>query len=144
MSLMLLPQTAEYALRAMACLAAVPSGQGMRAKDLSEASNVPAPYLSKILRRLVVEGLLLSQKGHHGGFALARAPSEITFLQVLHAADFEPDANRCSFGWGMCDAISPCPLHDAYSVLKGEFIEWAARTTLADVDAKSVLARGMR
>lgn len=135
---MLLPQTAEYALRAMACLAALPPGQGLRARDLSEASNVPAAYLSKVLRRLVVEGLLLSQKGHHGGFVLARPATEISFLEILHAADFEPDSNRCSFGWGQCDAAHPCPLHGPYSKLKEEFIAWAGRTSLADVDADKV------
>lgn len=134
MSLMLLPQTAEYALRVMACLAALPPGSGMRARDLAEAANIPTAYVSKVLRRLVLEGLLLSQKGHHGGFSLARPPERITFIDVLNAADFDPLIDRCAFGWGHCDGKNPCPLHHKYSQLKEEFYSWARRATLADVD----------
>ena len=64
-------QTAEYALRAMSHLAR-PDAAAMRAIDLARATQVPVHYLSKVLRRLVDAGLLHSQKGHGGGFVLAR------------------------------------------------------------------------
>jgi len=135
---MILPQTAEYALRAMACLAALPPGQGMRAVDLSVQASVPAAYLSKILRRLVLGGLLVSRKGHHGGFALARPPRRIRFAEVLAAADAGPHVGRCAFGWEQCDPEAPCPLHPAWSKLQTSFGEWAQSTTLADVDINNL------
>ncbi|MBM4366717.1 MAG: Rrf2 family transcriptional regulator [Deltaproteobacteria bacterium] len=131
---MILPQTAEYALRAMACLAALPPGEGMRALDLSVQASVPAAYLSKILRRLVIAGLLVSKKGHHGGFALARPPRRIHFAEILAAADAGPHVGRCAFGWAQCDPEAPCPLHPAWSKLRASFGEWAQTSTLADID----------
>jgi len=128
-----LSQTAEYALRAMAHLASLPRGEALRAVDLSEVTGIPTPYLSKILRRLVVAGLLTSQKGHHGGFSLAKPPSRLRFEQILVATDYEPDPERCAFGWGECDPKHPCPLHPAWSELNEAYGEWARRTTLADV-----------
>ncbi len=138
---MFLPQTAEYALRAMSCLAAAPPGEGVRAVDLSAQSGVPPAYLSKILRRLVLAGLLTSRKGHHGGFALARPPASITFADILAAADAGPDAGRCAFGWSQCDPGAPCPLHPAWSGLQGSFVEWSSATTLADVDLSRLTRR---
>lgn len=130
---MLLPQTAEYALRAMAHLATLPPGTAVPARDLAVAAQIPVHYLSKILRRLVLEGLLLSQKGHGGGFTLSRSPETIDFLSVLRAADFSPTANRCAFGLGNCDQNDPCPLHESWSALEQAFFDWASHTTLANV-----------
>lgn len=131
---MLLPQTAEYALRAMALLAALPPDGAMRASDLSSAAGIPTAYLSKIMRRLVVEGLVLSQKGHRGGFRLGRPAKEICFSDVLRAVAFEVHADDCAFGWGNCNPQKPCPLHPAWTRMKGAFVDWSARTTLADID----------
>ncbi len=130
---MFLPQTAEYALRAMAKIANLPRGKAVRAIDLSKQTGIPSHYLSKILRRLVVAGLLSSRKGHGGGFKLARPLQYIRFLDILLAVGYRTDPDRCSFGWGNCSTTHPCPLHNAWSKLNTEFLDWAASTTLSDV-----------
>ncbi|RME73840.1 MAG: Rrf2 family transcriptional regulator [Planctomycetota bacterium] len=132
---MLLPQTAEYALRAMAYLASQPPETAVRARDLSEATGVPQHYLAKILRKLVLRELLTSQKGHGGGFRLARPASEIRLAEVLAAVDFTPRRHRCAFGWGECDAEHPCPLHPMWERLDAAYAQWAEQTTLADAGA---------
>jgi Rrf2 family protein len=130
---MYLSRTAEYALRTTACLSRLAVDRRVRAKDLAPLAGVPLPYLSKILRRLTSAGLLTSQKGHHGGFALAREPEKIRFVDVLRAVDFEPTADHCLFGWENCDAKNPCPLHPEWADLKETIEEWARTRTLADV-----------
>jgi DNA-binding IscR family transcriptional regulator len=60
----------------MSAIATLPSGKKIRASELARGAGIPAPYLSKILRRLVLAGLLLSQKGQRGGFSLARPAVE--------------------------------------------------------------------
>lgn len=134
MAALLLSQTAEYALRAMTCVTA--SEGPVRAADIATRAQVPPVYVSKVLRKLVVHGLLTSQKGHHGGFVLARPAAQIRFADVLAAAEFDVDRDvHCAFGWGNCHAASPCPLHDAYAELKRSFVAWSHTKTLADVDA---------
>lgn len=128
-----LSATAEYALRAMAYLATLAPGASARASDLESATTASAAYLTKVLRRLVVAGLLVSQKGHHGGFALARPPARIRFLDILEAVGHAPDPTRCAFGWGECDPHAPCPLHPAWSEFTETFRVWATSTTLAGV-----------
>ncbi len=130
---MYFPRTPEYALRAMAHIARLPERQALRAVELSKAADIPLPYLSKILRRLVLAGLLTSRKGHGGGFVLARPPKLIRFLDILTAADYTAKPASCAFGWGECDPNHPCPLHPAWSELKEQFLDWAARTTLQDL-----------
>jgi len=130
---MLLSQTAEYALRAMAWLATLPEGKPIRAADLSRATGIPTHYLSKVLRRLVLADLLKSQKGQGGGFSLSRPPREIPFIEILSAMDAYPTQGRCAFGWGSCDATDPCPLHQAWSHLNERIRDWASNTSLAEI-----------
>ncbi len=93
---------------------------------------MPAPFLSKIMRRLTASGILDAKKGHHGGFLLAKPPEEVRFIDILRAVDFEPAADHCLFGLDNCDASNPCPLHPEWSVLKGQIEEWARSHTLVE------------
>ena len=46
-------------------------------------------YLKKIMRKLVVGGLITSASGNSGGFSLAREPEDITLLQIVSAVEGE-------------------------------------------------------
>jgi len=131
----ILSRTAEYALRAVSLLAAQSPEAPLRARDLSRETGIPAHYLAKILRRLVVSRILASQRGQGGGFVLACPPASVRFLDVLAAVGAAPDSGRCAFGRGACDAVEPCPLHAAWAPIGEAFLQWAATTTLAAVAA---------
>lgn len=133
---MYLSRPAEYALRAMTYIAYMEPNHRVRASDLSEAVDVPAAFLSKIMRRLTAEGILDAKKGHHGGFKLARPAAEVRFIDILRAVDFEPATTHCVFGLEHCDANHPCPLHNEWSVLTGQIERWARSHTLADTLGK--------
>ncbi|MEQ1564565.1 MAG: Rrf2 family transcriptional regulator [Myxococcota bacterium] len=138
MRLLGLPSVAQYALRAMTCVAAADAAAGalgfVPADVLAARTAVPPAFLSKVLRKLVRGGLLRSTKGHHGGFTLARAPATIRLLDVLEAVEVELTSNTCAFGWGRCDSHTPCPLHAAHLELRHSLLEWATHRTLADID----------
>ncbi len=129
---MYLSRPAEYALRAMTYLARQDPGARILTRDLAEAINVPAPFLSKIMRRLTAVGILDAKKGHHGGFVLAKPPARVRFIDILRAVDFEPALDHCLFGLGNCDSQNPCPLHPEWSALKGQIEQWARAHTLGD------------
>lgn len=86
-------QTVEYALRAMLHLASV-DRVAVNNETIAAATAVPAGYLSKVMRDLVVAGLVHSFRGPHGGFALARSPRDITILDVVTAVDSMDTALR--------------------------------------------------
>ncbi|WP_311407873.1 RrF2 family transcriptional regulator [Liquorilactobacillus uvarum] len=44
-------------------------------------------YLQKLLRKLVVAGLITSVSGNSGGFSLVKDPKEITLLQIVDATE---------------------------------------------------------
>lgn len=129
---MFFPQTAVYALRAMATLAQLGPGESLRSRELAERSGIPEHYVSKVLRRLVVAKLAASQKGHGGGFRLAKPPAQITFSHILAAVDVRLKAGKCVFDYRDCDSKQPCPLHSRWAELQTMLVGWAEEATLAD------------
>ena len=69
----MLPKTAEYALRAAVWLGRTPNTP-QSADQLAKAIRVPRRYLHKVLQDLVKAGLVRSQSGPGGGYALTRSP----------------------------------------------------------------------
>jgi len=129
---MYLSRPAEYALRATTYLARQEPKKRVRASDLARAVDIPAAYLSKIMRRLTANGIVDAKKGHHGGFVLAKPPEKIRFLDILRAVEFGPIADHCLFGLGNCDTHNPCPLHQEWSILKDQIEHWARSHTLGE------------
>jgi Rrf2 family protein len=56
-------------------------------KRIAEEFGIPAELLAKILQRLAKRGLVVSQNGPKGGYALGRRPSEITIGDVVRAIE---------------------------------------------------------
>jgi Rrf2 family iron-sulfur cluster assembly transcriptional regulator len=131
---MWLPRTAEYALRAMALLARAPAGAVLVGLELAERARVPQPYLAKVMRRLVVAGLVQARRGRGGGFSLARPPAAIRLTDVLEAMDVQVSARKCAFGWSACRDDRPCPLHPLWVELSARQRRWAEETTLDRID----------
>ncbi|MEO6096080.1 MAG: Rrf2 family transcriptional regulator [Fibrobacteria bacterium] len=128
-----LTSTSEYALRAMSLISFLPKSQSLRAVAIAEKTRVPLHYLQKILRKLVKAGLVVSIKGHGGGFRLSRPPGRITYGTILEAMGYEKGLSDCVFGWGRCRESRPCPMHGSWSQLNRQFVAWAEDTTLAHI-----------
>ena len=129
---MLFNQTSEYALRAMAVLATREQVPCL-AEELASEAHIPAHYVSKVMRRLVVAGLVTSKRGRGGGFSLAQEPHAIRFAQIFAATDVVLEGGTCVFGMGLCDLEAPCVLHPTWSKLKEQIGDWAEETTLGDL-----------
>lgn len=100
--------TSEYALRAMTFLAA--NKEAVNSETISARTQIPKPFLSKILRDLVLAGLINGQRGPNGGFTLARAASEISILDVVDAVDPIRRIVRCPLNLPE-HSEGLCPLH---------------------------------
>ena len=82
----MLSQTAEYALRAIVFLADN-HGEARTTDDIAGVTKVPVGYLAKIMQSLAKAGLVISQRGLHGGFTLLRSPADLTIYDVVQAID---------------------------------------------------------
>ena len=90
-------QTAEYALRAVVCLADHP-GQALTTAAIAGHTHVPSNYLSKVLQTLARGGLVTARRGLHGGFTLSRPATAMSVLDVVTAVDPVRRIHECPLG----------------------------------------------
>jgi Rrf2 family protein len=76
----------DYALRAMAELAAAPAGPVTKER-LAQAQEIPPKFLESILLELRHAGLVASQRGAEGGYWLGRPAGEISLADVIRAVE---------------------------------------------------------
>lgn len=82
----MISQTAQYALRAIVCLA-LRREASLTTGQLAEMTKVSPEYLSKVMQALVRADLVSSKPGKAGGFSLKASPSTLTVLAVVEAID---------------------------------------------------------
>lgn len=105
----MLSQTAEYALRAMACLATAPAGALVPTTTLAEQTQVPGNYLAKVLQQLAASGLVTGRRGVGGGYRLGRPAHEISLLEVIDTISPIRRIQSCPLGIPGHDSL--CVLH---------------------------------
>lgn len=105
----MISQTVEYALRAIVTIAQR-GGERCSSQSIAESTQIPLPYLSKVMQQLVRGGLVDSRRGLHGGFALVNEPSELSILDVINAVDPIVRITACPLGI-QSHGGSLCPLH---------------------------------
>ncbi len=84
---MRLSHAAKYAIYALVHMAAREDNALRISRAIAREEGIPDLYLMKVLRPLVTRGILRSIKGPNGGYNLARAPREITLLDIIEAID---------------------------------------------------------
>jgi len=85
---MKLTRASSYALHAVVHMAQQKAQNvPVASHDIANERGIPMRFLLKVLKPLVTHRILLSVKGPHGGYRLARSPSDITMLDIIEAVD---------------------------------------------------------
>ena len=135
----MISQTAEYALRAVVCLASQPD-KSMVTPQIARATKVPAGYLSKVLQMLGRARIVRSQRGLYGGFVLAVAPDQLTVLEVINAADPLKRIERCPLELEQ-HGTRLCPLHKRLDRVVAEAEEAFGSFTIQDLISEPTESR---
>jgi len=78
---------ADYAVRAMAELAAAEGSRPVKGEQIASAQGIPLKFLLNILSELKHARIVRSHRGAEGGYLLARPASEITLADVIRAVE---------------------------------------------------------
>jgi Rrf2 family protein len=120
---MQLSRKSDYALRAVMHLAGLPEGQLSSIGAVAEAQSIPREFLAKILKDMTWAGILVSFRGVAGGYRLARAPKDVTFLDVIEAMDGPVKLNLCVASAKSCDHSNNCTLREFWLKEQDRFIK---------------------
>lgn len=132
---MRLTRQTNYAIRILMYCAAN-DGRLSRIPEIASAYSVSELFLFKILQPLVVNGLVQTVRGRHGGVRLGRGAEDITLFDVVRVTEesfamaecFENDATECPL-------IDSCSLNSALREALNAFFEVLSGHTIASLVA---------
>ena len=107
-----LSKKADYGLIAVRHLADRPSAAACSAKEIARIYGIPTELLAKILQKLAKNGLLVSQHGTNGGYALAKRPSEISAFEVIRAIEGPLFITSCVTDRRECGQMTRCTVRE--------------------------------
>jgi FeS assembly SUF system regulator len=132
-----LSRITDYGIVLMAHLAACPHGAPHNARELAAETRLPLPVVSKVLKALARSGLLVSQRGAKGGYALSRAAEGITVPQMIAALEGPIGLTECSQHPGACPQEAGCHVRAPWQRISRAVQSTLDRITLADLVAPS-------
>ncbi|MBM3482146.1 MAG: SUF system Fe-S cluster assembly regulator [Alphaproteobacteria bacterium] len=127
---------ADYGVVAMTHIA-------RRAEDLhtaasvADATGVPLPSATKLLKLLARQGILASQRGAHGGYTLKRRPADVSVADLIVAIDGPIALADCLHG----DEGAACGLESFCSIRSPwQKVSDAIRVALEEVSLAEMIA----
>jgi Rrf2 family protein len=129
-------EAANLAIHALSYIANHPDEEPVSNKYVSSILNASEAHLSKVFQRLVKVGLVRSIRGPKGGFSLAKAPKDITLLEIYEAIDGKIPIKECLFGHQNCNRYH-CVFGDYITNINVQINNHFSTTTLADAIEKN-------
>ncbi len=124
----------SLALHTLSHMAGDPSKTRTSA-DIAEHAGTNPVVVRRVLGRLREAGLLTSEKGHAGGWRLARVPDEITLADVylalnerLVASEAEDDVPSCSVEYALHERVS-----SVLADVEQSLVQKLSETSISDV-----------
>lgn len=126
----------HYGLRVMTQLA-LAFGEGpLSLSEVARREHLSLAYLEQLIAPLRKAGLVEGTRGQHGGYWLARAPSEITVGEVVRTLEGPIVPVECvgdSYVPGTCEREPECLSRSVWARVRDSITQVLDGMTLADV-----------
>ena len=129
-----LAKLTDYGIALMSHIARSDASVLHSARDIADATQIPLPTVSKLTKVLSQAGLLQSQRGVNGGYALTKPAKTITVSEVVIALEGPVALTEC--GVGSCEREASCVVRAPW-----QRINRVVRKSLADVRLSDLVTR---
>ena len=123
----------RYGLRILIDLATHDPGKPRLIRDIAESQQISEKYISRLVIDLRRAKLVRSVRGINGGFHLAKAPEQITLLEILETMEGPISVVDCVRSPEKCKRQSLCPARDIWQKLNDGIRELTKNITLDDI-----------
>ena len=122
----------RYALRIMVDIAKNSKDDYVSIKSISERQNISNKYIEQIVSKLVKSNLLITSRGHTGGYKLSRKPSDYKVGEILRVAVGDLNVIECVHGFD-CPRKIGCSTYSFWKGLDTVINEYADSYTLEEL-----------
>jgi Rrf2 family protein len=102
-------------------------------KDVASRQDIPTSYLENLMGALRAAGLIATVRGMHGGYYLAKPPSEIRLSQIIAALEGSVAPVDCVDDPKHCRRAESCVARDIWSEVKQAIEGVLESTTLEEL-----------
>jgi FeS assembly SUF system regulator len=106
------------------------------AAKIAKKTLIPAPTVSKILKKLTEANLLLSVQGSQGGYQLAKTAEKITLADVISAMDGRPAMTECCKTTHVCARAGICGQQSHWQTINEKVFSVLEGISILDMRAK--------
>lgn len=104
------------------------------APELAEATGLPAPMVSKIMKALARSDLVTSHRGVRGGYTLSRGPQDISVAAIVEALEGPVALTACvEASDSHCRVESLCPIRGGWEKVNDAIRDALEAVSLADL-----------
>ena len=105
----LITRDTDYAMRAL-CVMAKQRGKVISVEEVVYETEIPRPFLRKILQILNKKRVIRSYKGKNGGFMLSKNPNSISIADIINVFQGTVNLSEHVFKKGQCPRMQKCNL----------------------------------
>jgi FeS assembly SUF system regulator len=124
----------DYGMVLLMYMSLQDEGAVFTARDLSAATRLPLPMVSKILKALARGDVLLSHRGVKGGYSLARNPQETSVADIISALEGPIALTECIGETpSTCEIELLCPVRSNWQRINQAVLEALEGISLAEM-----------
>lgn len=123
----------RYGLRILADLAMYKGKSPRLIREISQSQNLSEKYVGRLIIELRKGGFVNSVRGAHGGYVLAKRPSEISLLDVLETMEGDISIVDCVTCPLKCKRAENCLTRGVWAVLNEKIRRTLSKMTLSNV-----------
>lgn len=127
-----LSRLADYGIVIATQLARHPDRQ-QNAPEIAQATSIPQPMASKVLKVLARADILASHRGAKGGYGLARPAVSITVADVVEALDGPIALTTCLDEANDCGIEALCPARANWQRVNDAIRDALGRVTIQEM-----------
>jgi Rrf2 family protein len=129
-----LTKKTDYALMALHHMGYLSEQPLVNAKEIAETYHIPVEMMAKILQVLSRDGLIASVNGPKGGYALSRAPEDISVADVVTSIEGQIGVADCMLEMhAPCMQADTCTIRTPVEHIQERIVALLAGLSVADV-----------
>ncbi len=134
---MLLTTKVSYGIRALISMArSCERTRSVPIKYISDKEKISGVYLEQIFNRLKKKGVIKSTRGPKGGYSLAKAPQDLSLLEIVLALEGSVAPGKCvskKTGKKICRRADLCPSKEIWDELEEQIHHTLGKYYLSDL-----------
>lgn len=123
----------RYGVRLMIDIASNYNGRPIFLRDIAKRQDISEKYLWHLIDSLKIAGLLISVRGAHGGYRLAKNAEEINLNDIILATEGNIGIVECVKDPSSCERSETCATIDVWRDVSDKISETLKAISLKDM-----------